>query len=164
MRGFEAVIPASTRSFPSEPVSTAMLPPDPSSTLTFPRSLCTAIFAFAASLRTISTIPLASAKTSRGVSQAPVAAAVAPRQHRQKPRRETWWRVDIGIARAPDDYRFWRVIYERSPMVEQTPNSERSVRRAGRSTAERLSETLSRDDRGRPEPRAAVLAGMESAP
>jgi hypothetical protein len=82
-------MPASIRTLPSCPVSTATLPPDPSSTLMLLRSLCTLIGAEAAALRIVSTMLRDSAKTWLGVSHPPEAAkVVAPRQQRQKPRRD----------------------------------------------------------------------------
>src|ERR1700748_2817982 len=86
-RALEAVIPASTRSFPSGPVRTAILPPDPSSTLTPPRSLCIVILAVTASARIISTMFFATAYALRGVSHPlPAAKDADATQQRQKPR------------------------------------------------------------------------------
>src|SRR5438128_12102395 len=75
------------------------LPPEPWSTLTLLRSLWTLIGALASSDRDRSTSVRASAKTWLGVSQPRVAANVAePRQHRQKPRRESkCWRAKLTV-------------------------------------------------------------------
>lgn len=77
--------PASTRSLPSAPVKTAILPPEPSSTEILRRMGWMVIFAFAAALTIVGTIPCSFANSGRRASSVAPAEtpAIARRRRRE---------------------------------------------------------------------------------
>src|SRR3974390_1740130 len=97
-------MPASISTLPSGPVSTAILPPEPSNALTLLRSLWVVIGDIEALSLIRLTRPRASANASRGVSHpAPAVEATAPKQHRQKPRRDNSSFLALPMFACPSD-------------------------------------------------------------